>query len=532
MMMSFLSNTSTGKKQKEQQDAEELHRKRVAQILRYISTMQITGSNLACQQFSFVRTLDDPRQRYGPFFQDMKSTAYEDDIGGGRILFSLFDFQRLASLLADERAQLPFTFYTARSNAANQRNFLGNHHTTSSDSCWLRLTRLTGADVPSPPPLSPPIIDFLQSWLGNDRSMRLITLSPTGSSVLQQLETLLSWDQLRQPIPPTATPKVQRWWRRYTYYRKLLQLQRQLEPLYNHLFEWYHQTQESSSMGSSDSLDLIWGLGQAQKRVRDTVIDGPLLEVRVEVELARDGALLVRPKEHAGVALNRYVLGAISSSTNNATEDVEAKSGGESLTIRQLRQLVEGMNASDLSPGEPSTYVSLLKRMAVELSSGGTFQSSTNIKKSKRLESLLQQGQLVVTDAWCLYSSPRPTAVWARDAWTFAEKLSMNSSQMTIPQALKALTLGPGALDETNDSNEDTPNPSSLAKALAWFQMTKKAQLESRTMKSRPPFPLPTSDAQNRIADLLMTRKYPAVVCEGPPGTGKVNLEWDCVLCS
>jgi len=38
-------------------------------------------------------------------------------------------------------------------------------------------------------------------------------------------------------------------------------------------------------------------------------VDGPLLEVRVEVELARDGALLVRPKNHVGVSLNRAVLG-------------------------------------------------------------------------------------------------------------------------------------------------------------------------------------------------------------------------------
>jgi hypothetical protein len=31
-----------------------------------------------------------------------------------------------------------------------------------------------------------------------------------------------------------------------------------------------------------------------------TMINGPLLEILVEVELARDGALLVRPREHTG----------------------------------------------------------------------------------------------------------------------------------------------------------------------------------------------------------------------------------------
>jgi hypothetical protein len=33
-----------------------------------------------------------------------------------------------------------------------------------------------------------------------------------------------------------------------------------------------------------------------------TMINGPLLEVLVEVELARDGALLVRPREHTGTS--------------------------------------------------------------------------------------------------------------------------------------------------------------------------------------------------------------------------------------
>jgi primosomal protein N' len=223
---------------------------------------------------------------------------------------------------------------------------------------------------------------------------------------------------------------------------------------------------------------------------------------------------------------------------------------------------VEGLNASDLSPGQPSTYVSLLKRMAVELSSGGTFQSSSSTttttttnhhgKKSKRLESLLRRGQLVVTDAWCVYSSPRPSAVWARDAYAFAEKLSLKTNTTTtnttttnnnsgtmmdrvpLPKALRALTLGPGALDETKETKKDdtTKNQTNASlSALGWLQNAMSSSSSSKpedgstkkSHSSRPPFPLPTSDAQNRIAELLLTRNYPAVVCEGPPGTGKTH---------
>jgi hypothetical protein len=37
------------------------------------------------------------------------------------------------------------------------------------------------------------------------------------------------------------------------------------------------------------------------------MINGPLLEILVEVELARDGALLVRPREHTGKSNRRTV---------------------------------------------------------------------------------------------------------------------------------------------------------------------------------------------------------------------------------
>jgi len=41
--------------------------------------------------------------------------------------------------------------------------------------------------------------------------------------------------------------------------------------------------------------------------------------------------------------------------------------------------------------------------------------------------------------------------------------------------------------------------------------------------RRRPIFPLATSEAQNRIADLLLRQHYPAVIAEGPPGTGKTH---------
>jgi hypothetical protein len=66
--------------------------------------------------------------------------------------------------------------------------------------------------------------------------------------------------------------------------------QQTLEPIYNRLFEWNQQQNDNNE-------ELVWGLGHAKLLMSDgRLINGPLLEVLVEVELAPDGALLVRPR--------------------------------------------------------------------------------------------------------------------------------------------------------------------------------------------------------------------------------------------
>ena len=172
-----------------------------------------------------------------------------------------------------------------------------------------------------------------------------------------------------------------------------------LEPLYNRLFEWL-VTQQGGNNG-----ELVWGMGLAHQQNGQTVIHGPLLEVLVEVELSRDGALLIRPRPHTGVALNREVLTAL-----DANHEV----------VSGLHRTVAELETDQISPGEPSTYTPLLKRMAHELSSNGVF-SVTNTGSAQQL--LRKNGSLVVTDAWCLYHRPKPSTVWARDACVLAERI-------------------------------------------------------------------------------------------------------------
>jgi hypothetical protein len=466
---------------------EETHRKRLSQILRYISTMQ-TNADARC---SFVGPVPERIHDnnvpidVAPFFQ-----GQEDGI-----IFTTYDFFGLTNISTElQFSSPPFSFYSAGPPKASRKRTIrgcakdNSNSNEASSPCWMRLTRLTAE---SPPLAGPAVVAYLERW--SDQRGGVV-----------DLQELLTTENLARAPPADGLPQIQTFLRRYKKHLKKRDFQQALEPLYNRLFEWLQDQQD----------DLVWGLGHARLKTNDDmIINGPLLEVRVEVDLARDGALLVRPRQHTGVTLNREILAAL---TPDAGETV----------ARTLNLVVEELETCQLAPGEPSTYTPLLKRMAVELSSGGTFMSAS---KCSSPVVPLEAGHLTLTDAWCLYSSPKPSAVWARDACKFVETLS--NPNFVLPKALWALTHGPGALEallEAQDRQVPTDSlPMRIFKAAMFgskrhvLAASKKNEVPERPL--RPLFPLPTSDSQNRIAELLLAKNYPAVVCEGPPGTGKTH---------
>jgi hypothetical protein len=218
-----------------------------------------------------------------------------------------------------------------------------------------------------------------------------------------------------------------------------------------------------------------------------------------------------------GVALNREVTSALASSGEKAA-------AGSHSVLAQLHRDVAELEPSLFSPGQPNTYIPLLKRIAVELSSGGSFQSSCAVSRGRA-----DASKLSVTEAWCLYGRPKPSSVWARDAMAFADQLLLPNPHdgLTLPQATWALTHGPGALDVIQASKEEDGEVSQqglmeLVKSI-WGRAGKAEKMPPPT-PPRPLFPLPASEAQHRIADLLLNKQMPAVLCEGPPGTGSSRL--------
>ena len=503
------------------------HRRRLAQILRYLATIHRgggggNGSGTSALADHFLRqypSLNDAREAVGREFDLAAADGDMVEVGSNGedspLLFSLGDFQSI-SAAASESAGLfpspPFSFYAASASASQSRSsptvararkfFSGN--ATVASSCWLRLTRIKAEEPPAIPHNSSPAVrQYLEDWAARrhlNSYRRLIrSLDALNHAPALDFTTL----------PARSQKEIKAYLKKCKRYVQKDKIRRKLEPLYNRLFEIAQTTKAADAFE-----ELILGLGNARMILDDgdddnvSVINGPLLEIRVEVELAADGALLVRPCEHTGVELNRDVVGALASTADNRT------------VVAALHRAVGEMETAALSPGQPSTHAAMLKRIAVEISAGGRFVSTQSVAYANVNPGRIGINRLLVTDAWCFYHRPKPSSVWARDAQTLADivlkQQPRSSSIQTPPMASLSLTHGPNALRGVKIIQQPTLShrvTSSFKSLLGW---------SSAATPERPLFPLPSSASQLRIHQLL-SDGAPAVVVEGPPGCGKTH---------
>lgn len=449
-------------------NSELAHQKRLSQILRYVASWHQALNSGADAAHSFIGDAE------GPDFYQNETIGEVDESNPCGVLFTTNDFRKLLALQSENLLDSPpFSFYAANTNDGQNRGGLTgtlkrlSSKNPNNGAYWLRLVRLTKR-VEAPPPIHAADQTYLDEW---------VRTTPRARNYQQLLSSPKLIDRALAKGPNRHFKRVLKSYKRYLLLKRY---QQTLEPMYNQLFEWIQQKDQHSQ-------ELVWSLGHAKFAKNNTFVNGPLLEVLVEVELAPDGALLVKPRQHTGVTLNRQVVTSIASQP-----DVLAK------WHRNVAELI----ATEISPGQPATYVPLLKQLAVELCPGGSFRPS-----SKQFSG--SSKNLVVSEAWCLYTRLKPSSVWARDASLLADKLAKQEDRIQLPLAAWSLTHGPNVLEEKVNQVNTLANgkPSSIWKFLPKFSSTNQQSHDIDTY--RPFFPLETSNSQNQIAEMLLDKKYP-----------------------
>jgi hypothetical protein len=200
--------------EEQQRQAEALHRKRLAAILRYIASMhQALRSADGSSSHSFVRSIRDAPNASDFFQHERTEDDFEQGEGASGVLFSTNDFRRLIAAEAMDGGSSslftspPFAFYACSSSSSTFANSSSPSHLSSIPSrsfgalygastkstargsgasqgqgIWLRLTRL-GPNAVVEQPEIPPVVDkYLNGWLKES--------APRGCAAVSDLLTI------------------------------------------------------------------------------------------------------------------------------------------------------------------------------------------------------------------------------------------------------------------------------------------------------------------------------------------------------
>lgn len=265
--------------------------------------------------------------------------------------------------------------------------------------------------------------------------------------------------------------------------------------LYQKLFE---VAQLSEIGGAEQAIELVWGIGLSRWMFEGTLIDLPLIERLVEIEIDEGaaGIIRVRPREApATVNLRPY--------------DELKIDGVPTAQDAARRALATTDDDVGVSPFERDSFELVLRACQTRLDPEGIYlPDSERTEPTAPPPSATQN--LVVTDRWVLAARKRSDNFLLQDIENL--KRAIDESPAGLPGPSRTLVMGPAP----SNSNRWSALPGSLGSALG-----PAAAEEPTAPLGDLFFPKPFNDEQVEIVRRL--EKNDGVVVQGPPGTGKTH---------
>ena len=398
---------------------------------------------------------------------------------------------------------------------ADTRSLPGIHHDSREDDgpVWLEISRLARHEPPTPP-------EDIAEWivlsadpaaLPTARSQRIMTVTAVERDValsrqLVRAENVMQAPRKRDEPPdaparydlvfhledhPQIAEAIGVWiagpW---TSWATEELPRRRTIALYQQFYKVF-QTVENG--GNESAIELMWGIGVVHWQKDGRLIDRPLLEVRVDVEIddMRGGLIRVRPT----TAEPSFDLKPYEELGCNGLPQLSE------LIRRELRRVAEN---GGLSPFVSETFEPILSPAASRLDSDGIYApgSTVDAKDAKRL---------TVSDQWVLFARPRSQHIVLQDI----ERLRKAAEDDSKPIS--------------GVSERLVTEPSKTASASGWSPLDHRIGASGSEGGSHEFndtlfdvfFPKPFNDDQIEIVRRL--NKAEGLVVQGPPGTGKTH---------
>lgn len=282
--------------------------------------------------------------------------------------------------------------------------------------------------------------------------------------------------------------------------------------IYTSLFTLY-----SRMHGGADqaAFELVWGIGIVRWRAKPEApaIDLPLIEQLVELELEKNGDIIVRPR-HLAPVLAMRPYGEL---------DIDRISQTQALLEAKLRDRLGDQNLV-LTPFDGFSHEDILQLAANLLSPRGRLVSRQEIADGAPSEPPSEL--LSIYGSWAIYTRPRSDSYRRDDLRKMAAAVIRAESDDALPAPLRGFVHQAPAAEATPEDDID------LTDRFLGHKTGSEGRESSSTGATREVgpnprpgapgayfFPLPYNEDQAKIIDRL--EQDGAVVVTGPPGTGK-----------
>lgn len=274
--------------------------------------------------------------------------------------------------------------------------------------------------------------------------------------------------------------------------------------VYQRLFEIAQRLLQS---GGTESIELVWGIGLSRWNHAGELIDLPMIECGVEIEIAETGNAEISIRPRSGV-------------TRVELRPFEKLAGprfalAEDAARRCLRAL-EGPDSEGISPFRQESFEPILKICGSQLDPEGRYLPD---HKSLPLIEPVPEAEgefLTVSDRYVLYARKRSSNSVLRDIDQLRETVAAEEGEpLKIEGSTRTLVLGPS--DGIDNSFMPLGDRIGAAGALRVDVEEDGADADHSDLF----FPKPFNDEQVEIIRRL--EKSDGLVVQGPPGTGKTH---------
>ena len=511
------------------------HQERASGVLVDVAGKSLAARRLTCEVGGRLLFLSSP---------PMQSES-------GRVVSDLQKLQTdLARVLKYTQEVLAFR-ETVVMNVQKERQVVAFEHETArlegveaspEPEIWLRLRRLRETKPPSPDemfagwvqkgtgqsPIKPPVLsdhrmirvsaehasDLIEAGLVDaDEALRPVDVVEDHPS---EVDVILRTSRMPEFVA-TFSDYVEGPWRKWA---EVERPRRVAIEIYNRLFTIQ---QRVTAAGEDNNVEVIWGLGMARWSTDGSIINVPLLEQSMDIELSPDGTIDVVPRQSAPQLTLKPFLHLQLPGAPKLQKDVQA----------DLEAIHKDPDRG-FSPFDRTLRERLLKPCAARLSPTGLFVPDDEGRDPADRGLPAIDGELRITDTWVIYVRPRSMDARTEDVARLIgqiedvdrpEKLPAAGVRFVVPPSDRPSSVEVVDLDADGMGSQigsgEFHLPESGGGGTGWSG----ASGEPSTIRAHDSyqlfFPLPHNEAQRQIA--LRLRDEDGVVVQGPPGTGKTH---------